>query len=187
MAEIILCSNCQRKLQVPDQYLGQTVQCPECGQMFVASATTVSATPVAPASTPPPGDAGRRSKPRGYEDEEDDYPKRPRRRFEEDEDDDFDRSPRIRHDYAPHRGGLIIALGLVSLVGGWLFCLPIVVGPFAWIMGSTDLRAMRAGAMDPAGESMTRTGQVCGIISTVILIAAAVVIFFVILGEVGHF
>src|SRR5438094_302137 len=31
MAEIITCTECQRKLQVPESFLGQKVQCPECG------------------------------------------------------------------------------------------------------------------------------------------------------------
>jgi hypothetical protein len=187
MAEIIICSNCQRKLQVPDQYLGQTVQCPECGQMFVASATTVSAAP--PSADPYSGGAARPAKLRGVEDDEDDYPKPRRRRFEDDDDyDDFDRPPRIRHDFLPHRGGLIIALGLIGLVGGLFVCgFLLVAGPFAWVMGTADLREMRAGRMDPSGESQVRTGQVCGIISTVILIIGVLVIGLFILAEVGRF
>jgi hypothetical protein len=34
----------------------------------------------------------------------------------------------------------------------------------AWAMGSIDLREMRAGRMDPSGESLTQVGHVLGMI-----------------------
>ncbi|GIW79665.1 MAG: hypothetical protein KatS3mg105_1472 [Gemmatales bacterium] len=61
----------------------------------------------------------------------------------------------------PHRGTLVLVLGILSLV----VCAPL--GIAAWIMGSNDLAAMRAGRMDPSGESMTQVGYVLGIIGTV--------------------
>jgi hypothetical protein len=39
----------------------------------------------------------------------------------------------------PHRGGLILTLAIL----GWLICSPLCV--VAWVMGSTDLAAMKAG------------------------------------------
>jgi hypothetical protein len=178
MAEIIICANCKRQLQVPDQYLGQTVQCPECGNRFVASASAVS---VAPAPPPAGPDSRGTARPPRYDDDDDTRPRR--RRFDDDDDDDFD-LPRVRHDHAPHRGGLIMALGLVSLFGGLLFT---VLGPFAWFMGTKDLREIHAGRMDPAGESMTRAGQVCGIISSLILGGIVLLVFYFILAEAGRF
>lgn len=82
-----------------------------------------------------------------------------------------DRQPRYR---ISHRGGLILAFGIL----GWVMC-P-VFGPFAWSMGSSDLRAMRMGQMDPAGESMTQAGMVLGIIQTVLF---GLLIFFMCLGS----
>lgn len=76
-----------------------------------------------------------------------------------------------------------MALGLVSLVGGLSFCVPVVIGPIAWALGSYDLREMREERMDPSGEGMTRAGQVCGIISTVLLLLAGVIIGLMILSE----
>lgn len=64
---------------------------------------------------------------------------------------------------APHRGTVIMVLGLISLV---LFPLPIL-GPVAWILGWMDLRAMRDGRMDPSGAGNTKVGYVCGMIATV--------------------
>lgn len=64
----------------------------------------------------------------------------------------------------PHRGGLILGLGIASLV--LLFCLPI--GIAAWVMGAGDLKQIRAGQIDPAGEGLTQAGMILGIISTVL-------------------
>lgn len=170
MIEIITCSNCRRSLQVPDTYLGQTVQCPQCGHQFTAASTSVSS---APPPTPAPAPAPKAEKRRQYEDDRDDedYRRRRRRRLEDDEDDDDDFGPigRVRENLPPNRGGLIMALGLVSLIGGWMFCLPVIVGPLAWFMAQQDLRAIRDGYMDATNESMIRTGQVCGILSTIFL------------------
>ena len=106
--------------------------------------------------------------------------------FEDDDDDDFDRAIQVRHHYAPHRGGLIMALGLTNLAGGLLVCgLLLFAGPFAWIMGNADLREMRAGRMDPSGESLVRTGQVCGIIATVILALGFLIIALVFLAIIA--
>jgi hypothetical protein len=63
----------------------------------------------------------------------------------------------------PHRGTLILVLGILSLV----ICSPL--GIAAWIMGSGDLKQMDAGAMDPSGRSVTNAGKICGIIATVLL------------------
>lgn len=65
--------------------------------------------------------------------------------------------------YAPHRGTTVLVLGILSL----LICQPL--GIAAWIMGNSDLRAMREGRMDPSGESLTTAGKVCGIIGTILL------------------
>ena len=53
MAEIITCPACERKLQVPESFYGQTVQCPQCGQQFVADphAQSVQSTPPAVSAT----------------------------------------------------------------------------------------------------------------------------------------
>ena len=60
----------------------------------------------------------------------------------------------------PHRGTLILVLGILSLV----VCGP--VGIAAWIMGNTDLKEIDAGRMDPAGRGNTNAGRICGMIGT---------------------
>ncbi|MCS7014858.1 MAG: hypothetical protein NZM42_01910 [Gemmatales bacterium] len=65
-----------------------------------------------------------------------------------------------REDLLPHRGGLILTLGILSL----LICG--LLGPFAWIMGSNDLAKMHRGRMDKSGYGATQAGYILGIIST---------------------
>ena len=71
--------------------------------------------------------------------------------------------------YAPHRGGLVLALGILGLVL-CMFC-----GIAAWVMGNTDLREMAAGRMDPEGRGLTEAGRIMGIISVVLSIGALVI------------
>jgi hypothetical protein len=67
---------------------------------------------------------------------------------------------------APHRGGMILAFGILGLV----FCA--IFGVAAWVMGNGDLRAMDEGRMDPAGRDLTRTGKILGIVGACIQVAA---------------
>jgi predicted Zn finger-like uncharacterized protein len=155
MSDTITCPSCQRTLRVPETLLGQLVKCPTCEQTFTA---TLDAEAAAPREEPPapPRERHADEPPRPRRDEDDDD--RPRR------DDDYDRPRRRRRRYQQeHRGQLIMVLGILSFfVGG-----PIL-GLVAWIMGSNDLKEMRAGRMDPEGESQTNTGRICGMISTLL-------------------
>ena len=64
--------------------------------------------------------------------------------------------------FQPERGGLILALGIIGLL---VCCIP---GAFAWIMGKGDMAKIKAGVMDPRGESLTQVGMILGIISCVL-------------------
>jgi len=64
----------------------------------------------------------------------------------------------------PHRGGAILALGIIGIV----VCF--ITGIIAWVMGSNDLKEMDAGRRDPAGYSLTKAGMICGIISVVLFV-----------------
>jgi len=64
----------------------------------------------------------------------------------------------------PHRGTLILVLGILGLI----VCGPL--GIAAWIMGSSDLKEMSAGTMDPSGRGNTSAGQICGMIATILMI-----------------
>lgn len=148
MSDTVTCPSCQRTLRVPESLLGQLVKCPTCQQTFTAAlagdANGAAEAPPEPVEAAPPRPARR----------DDDRPRR--------DEDDYDDRPRRRRRYQQeHRGQLILVLGILSFfVGG-----PIL-GLVAWIMGSNDLKEMRAGRMDPEGESQTNTGRICGMIST---------------------
>ena len=45
-----------------------------------------------------------------------------------------------------------------------------VFGPAAWILGSHDLRAIIAGAMDARGHGMTRIGRMLGAMTTLVAV-----------------
>jgi len=72
----------------------------------------------------------------------------------------------------PHRGTLILTLGIL----GFVLCGVFTAIP-AWVMGSGDLKKMEAGIMDPAGAGATKAGMWCGIISCVIVVVAFVIGF----------
>lgn len=63
----------------------------------------------------------------------------------------------------PHRGTLILVLGILSL----LVCG--ICGIVAWVMGNNDLRQIKAGQMDPEGLGTTQAGRICGIIGVVMM------------------
>lgn len=81
---------------------------------------------------------------------------------------------------AGHRGGLILALGIIS----WAVGCPIF-GICAWVMGSADLREMRAGRMDASGMGLTNAGQIIGMLHAILTIVVIVLFVFVLLLGVG--
>lgn len=75
----------------------------------------------------------------------------------------------------PHRGGLILALGILS----FFVCAPLAIA--AWVMGNKDLADMDAGIMDDSGRANTQAGRIAGIVVTVLwVIQMLVVVGFVI-------
>ena len=77
----------------------------------------------------------------------------------------------------PHRGGLILALGILGIV----CCF--ICGIIAWVMGNGDLREMAAGRMDPSGQGLTQAGKICGMVSVILQIVGFVIwLLFMFLG-----
>ena len=77
----------------------------------------------------------------------------------------------------PHRGGTILALGIVGLV----CCF--ICGIIAWVMGNNDLKEMSAGRMDPSGQGMTNAGKICGMSSVIVQIVGFV--FYLLIAYLG--
>lgn len=161
MPETTQCPQCQRKLNVPDAQIGQTVRCPLCSEEFTAAVLHIQ-------RPPPPVAPEREPLPRGRADD-----RRPPL-INDDEDHDR-RAPRGYNDFRSpysavraHRGGAILALGLIGMftsfwmVPGW------IMGGMAASMAATDLQQMARGTMDESGRGLTKGGQVCGIIALTI-------------------
>ncbi len=75
----------------------------------------------------------------------------------------------------PHRGGVILALGILGLVTCG------ILGIIAWIMGNDDLRKMDTGIMDPGGRDLTQAGKICGMVATFLLMIPLGIIFVVLI------
>lgn len=69
----------------------------------------------------------------------------------------------------PHRGAVILVLGILSLI----VCAPL--GIAAWVMGSSDLREIDAGKMDPTGRGTTEAGKICGMIGTILMVVSTII------------
>jgi hypothetical protein len=106
---------------------------------------------------------------------DDDRPRRPRSSRDDfdDEDtparrrrDDYDDAP-VRRGVEPHRGTVVLVLGILGLCCG-------ICGIIAFILGLIDLGKMNKGQMDPSGKGMTTAGLVIGIIGFVLNCAGGI-------------
>src|SRR5262245_44732712 len=158
---VVKCPSCGQELNVPAELAGKKVRCSKCASTFTTIAPSTSGRPPAAPSRPPnPND------------------------FDDADDDDADDRPRRKRSRGkPHRGGMIMAFGIVSIVlfltslGGFVgvgpFAVPLnlvglVLGILAWIWGGADLNQMKSGEMDKRGQSNTQAGYICGIVGTIL-------------------
>lgn len=121
-------------------------------------------------------------------------------RRDDDYDDEYDDGPYRSPDELPHRGGVVLTMGIVSIVlacATVAFCVPALIGLplgiLAWVWGRKDLRRMEQGLMDPEGRGTTQGGFICGIIGTVLnalllmLFVGYLVVMGVMIGAAGGF
>ncbi len=128
------CAGCGNTLRVPDEYAGRPAKCPECQQI---SQVPMVAEPATAAPLEPPAV----------------YPDNPYASTEQS-------SATVLRS---HRGGLILTLGLLSI----LCCN--LLGIAALLMGNEDLAAMDRGEMDISGRGLTQAGKILGIIALVLM------------------
>jgi hypothetical protein len=81
----------------------------------------------------------------------------------------------------PHRGGMILAFGIIGLVCCVIFAI------LAWVMGGGDLKEMAAGRMDRSGEGMTKAGKIIGMIATILQIIGIVIWIIMIIAGAASF
>jgi hypothetical protein len=151
-----------------------------------------SAPPAAPPSRRPEADPPDRPqsddpRSRDYPDDDEDHPIR-RRGYS---------GGYPRRDGEPHRGVLILVLGIVSLAAMFLngcYLLGVLIGlPLgitAWVLGNGDLRKIKNREMDEEGLGMTQAGWICGMIgvilhSLVLLTCGGFITFFLIMSANG--
>jgi hypothetical protein len=73
--------------------------------------------------------------------------------------DEAQEKPRRRR--RPHRGGLVLTLGIITLAVALCPLAGLIVGAIATILARNDLAAMSAGRMDESGRGLTVTGCIC--------------------------
>jgi hypothetical protein len=76
----------------------------------------------------------------------------------------------------PHRGVLILVLGILGLI----ICPPLAIA--AWFMGDNDLKKMKNGNMESLGRDLTKAGRILGIIGTIYFFAIAVLMILFLAG-----
>lgn len=84
--------------------------------------------------------------------------------------DDSQPVARRRYVMNPDRGGIILALGILS----WAIGCPIF-GVLAWVMGNSDLREMQEGRMDSRGRGLTDAGRLIGMLHALLTLVALVI------------
>ena len=81
--------------------------------------------------------------------------------------------------YAPRphpEASKAMTLGLVALIGGMVCWLPVVIGPWAWAVGSRVQKEIQASQGQWGGLSEATTGKALGIVSTVLLALGLLVV-----------
>ena len=69
-----------------------------------------------------------------------------------------------------------LVLGLVSVIGTFTCLVPILASPFAWVIGVKARREIRQSNGQLGGDGMATAGMVLGIIGTVLLALALIVL-----------
>jgi hypothetical protein len=193
MIEVIRCPQCQKQLRLPEGYVGKRVKCPACPTTFTATPSELEepALPlreewldgVRQAAAPVEEEARDEEPPRRRKRR----PSRRRRRYDYEDDDDED-SPYRK--VWPHRGGLVMTLGICSLVLALVPCFTVFglkLGIISLILAIVDLRSMSRGEMDREGRGMTQGGLVCSIIALALsVLMLPVFILLMIAAEHAH-
>ena len=74
------------------------------------------------------------------------------------------------------RATTALVLGIIGVAGAFTCFLPVVVAPFAWVLGAKARKEIRSAPQQWGGDGRATAGMVLGIIGTVLLVLALVVI-----------
>ena len=150
------CPDCSRLLRVDEMHAGKQAKCPVCETVFMIPQQGAGEGMTPESSDPSPNPFAPSSAPVPW-----------------------DKAASTAADYQnvlPHRGTLILVMGLLS----WFVCCGF--GMVAWYMGSQDIKLMEAGRMDPSGLGITKAGYWIGLVTVVLnlLVIGGVLLLFVI-------
>lgn len=81
---------------------------------------------------------------------------------------------------AAHRAPLVLIMGILGFFVGCP-----VFSVIAWVLGSRDLREMRAGRMDRSGESVTLVGMILGMVLSILWLIGAFILLTIFLVAIG--
>lgn len=151
MSACVFCPACGGAVRLPEAHLGRLVECPRCRHRWTAEAEepTGDRIPTRSWERPPP-----------RADHHSDEP------LDEDLAEALTNPP--RRDWLPHRGGLVLTLGILALC---LCAIPpagILLGASAAFMGYADLAAIRRNEMEPDGRPLTLGGTIAGLVGIVL-------------------
>ncbi len=156
------CQNCSTTLRVPEEHIGKQARCPNCQTLNLVPAMGEQVfADFGPDRFP---EATKQPATNPY----------------------VSTAAPMQTYQTAHRGGLILGMGIMSLVCNIAF-LP---GILAWILGRSDLKQMKAGTMDREGEGLTQAGMIMGIIMTclqgiVLLLYFGFIVMILLFGAVG--
>lgn len=81
----------------------------------------------------------------------------------------------------PSQATAVLVLGILGIV------LCGILAPFAWVMGNRELEAIDAGRRNPQNRGTANAGRILGIIGTVLLAVAILVVLFAFVGLFAWF
>ena len=183
MAIEFKCQNCQKTLRVPDEFAGRKAKCPNCQTVLQVAAADDTVQPLevqAPiAPSPGPFDGLDSSSSTGSSPGMSSIPNRSpfsaSNPYSKPQRQPPPQGRRRSSGGAPHRGGLVLGLGIGAIACN--FCL--IPGILALIFGLGDLKKMKEGAMDDEGYGLTLAGTIMGGIMTAL--GALIVLFYIIM------
>jgi len=186
MATVFSCPGCRVDFPVPDSLVGQQVRCPSCRKLYQSDSQGLTSPPPTEVPSTPteaitqdelPASARVISDPLGEFiscpicDEKISGHSLVCPLCQE----PVDHRPRWqRRDVVPHRSGVILSLGIFSLIMVLAAFCPVFsgvgvgLGAAAWMMGNNDLARILRGEMDPDGQMTTKSGRNCGIIGVIL-------------------
>jgi hypothetical protein len=161
------CTGCGQTLRVGDEHAGKQARCPACGT--IASVPVPGTTAVlSPDAESAPWASPFAAAPSPLADKAEAAPNP----YASPTAANYAAGPATPYGM-PHRGGMVLGLGIgsISMVLLGLCCglfglVALPLGIVTWVLGASDLKKMKQGQMDSSGQGMTLAGMVMGIVTT---------------------